>query len=472
MHMLRSLPPALTDRFAERIDEKTASTLLDVLGYEERMGGPAGPGSLAYARIFLPLKQGGLGLQSLRESSRPAYVGACALVGPRVASLIPGATPAQLAQVDPAVEGALASLLEAKALKGDPALWKVERLFVPQNPKAPYLGVRGVQHHAHSTIAEERRRAVAQKLGIDTQACETFLTNADPSATAWLAASVAIPVHRMRDGDFALAAIERMGGIDPARGRPAACKVCTQTVGGKTSAQHHVRGCPGTKRFHSSRHAHVKGVILSVARHLPGAPYTVADEPPVAPLYPRSASSDAPNTEHRGDILLRHRGNPTTRYLADLVISYPDSATKGMGEGKGVQCAEMERVKRNHYNRHYTIPERDLVPLAFQPNGYAGPAATAALRTWCRTGAALHAQIAAASFPLSLTSAEKRQKTDQLARSKYLDLLFSARARIGAAIVSESVPQLRVLLQSVSVGGRSRAGGQPRQSRRSGSPLP
>ncbi len=245
-----------------------------------------------------------------------------------------------------------------------------------------------------------------------------------------------------------MAALARLGAINPSVGGAKWCSTCGANVP-ENSYQHHAHSCPANGPTRTNRHTNVKAVIEKVVTELPGRLLDVLDEPTAGDFYVRREVADAPTgTRHRGDFLVRVRGDDGLRYFCDLVISYPNINTTGLGSGKGAQCRAKEQEKANHYNKNYIIPDSELVPFAFQPNGYMGPAATRALREWSWASASALARTVALTFPSDTPLIDKRKEIAQIAKKKYLDLLFSARARISAAVVSYTVPALRRLLRS------------------------
>lgn len=460
MHYLRVLPPVMTVAYAHDIDEKTFSTLISVLGYREEWGGLLDPQSRPYTCAFLPLAMGGLGLHSLALSARPAFVGSLALVGPRVASILQKQpdkwTVEDIAGAVPHLDSVLDALTSANLLVGGREAWQKERFFVPPDRGSPLRGARGVQHAVYTKMAEAQRDRILALLKNDNQERENFLTGADPSATACLTASVAIPMHRIRDADFTSFALTRIGAINPAHKRKLACAKCGEAVQAKSYA-HHAHSCQASKGYRTSRHARVNGTLQRVVESLPGKLFSVQHEPLVEDLYARRADVTMAehDTKHRGDLLVLHRGNSNVRYLCDLVITYPNSKTAGVGDGKGAQCANAEARKLSHYNKFYRIPEKELVPFAVQPNGFMGHSSTRVLRDWCWSAAMAHAQTNAGPCPKDKPQAQHDKDIRAAAKTKYFELLSTARARIGASIVSWTVPQISSLLRSARASGPS-----------------
>jgi hypothetical protein len=305
-------------------------------------------------------------------------------------------------------------------------------------------------------MAATRRTKVIELLGNDTQELENFRTAADPGTTAQFVASVAIPPHRVRDADFSDAILARIGAINPSHDGAKVCTLCAGAIAEKSFA-HHAHACTANKGLRTTRHTRVSGVIQHVVVSLPGRLFTVQHEPPVADHYPRRA--DAPpveaDTQHRGDFIVLHNNSPNVRFMCDLVITYPNKKTAGLGEGKGVQCARMEAVKLDHYNKSYVIPQKELVPFACQPNGFIGRAATVALRQWCWSAATAQAKAAAGPLPKDKPLAQHQADIRSSTRTKYMNYLSSARARIGATIVSATAPQHQRFLRSARAPGPS-----------------
>ena len=87
-HLLRSLPPALTEVFARRIDDATYDTVMYLLGHDRDALPTGALGVSSRARVFLPIAMGGLGFVSCVDSRFAAYTASVFNAAPHVNTFV------------------------------------------------------------------------------------------------------------------------------------------------------------------------------------------------------------------------------------------------------------------------------------------------------------------------------------------------------------------------------------------------
>ena len=88
-HMLRAMPPSLTETAARRVDDAVYITIMHILGHH-RDALPTGQlGTITRDRLWLPISMGGLGFTSCEFSRHAAYVASVCNAAPHLNAVTP-----------------------------------------------------------------------------------------------------------------------------------------------------------------------------------------------------------------------------------------------------------------------------------------------------------------------------------------------------------------------------------------------
>ena len=243
-HLLRTLPPALTKEFAEKLDKATEDTLenlcrLDALTPTQR------------EQLRLPLRRGGLGLRSQASLRGVAYLGSWAgnLEGVRERCPLGTASKERFSSGDRAWTLALA---EAQAELADAGIHLTDQgEVVGAPPQAAWAWeddaaeVPQVQKALTKALDKKRRKDLLPRLTPEDRAW--VRSCGGTGAGAWLNTAPSTEVERFTDGDFCAAVRTRLcQEVSPPGLR------CSNTYSSGNRAGEHCAESLDTKGVHAS----------------------------------------------------------------------------------------------------------------------------------------------------------------------------------------------------------------------------
>jgi hypothetical protein len=380
-HLLRTLPPVLTEQFAKDLDAATEATLenlcrLDALTANQK------------AQLRLPLRAGGLGLRAQASLREAAYLGSWLgnLEGVRERCPSGTASAEHFANGDRAWARALAEAQTALAAHGVYLTEQGEVLDTP--PQAPWTwhedadDVPRAQHALTKAVEKKRRTDLLLRLAPEDRAWVRSCGGV--GAGAWLTAAPTTEVTRFTDGDFCAAVRMRLcQEVHPSGLR------CSNTYSTGPRAGGHCAETLDTKGTHATtckvggrvgrRH---DSMVRLLGRLLKAAGYQVEldgdgtweprwDRPVLDRQGRRKHDAEGNPLWKRARLDLRLEGGPEepTTY-GDAVVSQvrADSWVRQGAAEDGAAARSAANQKRGRYPEEQ-VPGAKLVPFSVEAGG-------------------------------------------------------------------------------------------------------
>ena len=386
-HLLRTLPPPLTQGFADSLDAATEGTLenlcrLDALTPTQR------------EQLRLPLREGGLGLRAQASLREAAYLGSWLgnLEGVRARCPEGTASQERFLHEDRDWARALANAQAALAARGVHLNDQGE--VAPSPPQAAWtweddgVEVPQVQRALTKALDKKRRAELLPRLPPEDRAW--VRSCGGPGAGAWLNTAPATELERFHDADFCAAVRTRLcQEVSPPGLRcsntystgPRAGERCAEDLDTKGTHASTCKVGGGVTRKHDA-------LVRLLARLLRAAGYQVASDGPGTwePRWDRPVL-DAQGTQQRdadGNLLWEHarldlrlEGGPEepTTY-GDVVVSQAraDSWARLGASADGAVAAEAAARKARRYPPEQ-VPGARLVAFAVEAGGRWGKGA-------------------------------------------------------------------------------------------------
>mgnify|MGYP006165262259 FL=1 len=214
-YWLRCIPPKETVEAAVALDRKILIFVLSIQDLRDHIPPVEHPEAPIKERIFLPIRMGGIGFTSSKETRKPAYIGSILLSANLIATL----SPQLKIEANNGRWSAFGQFSQAfNDAKSNPNLVLEEDFRLADMWEVPIFKFQRIITQAENkrrkavlwtSIPQGRPRTglnMPNAFSIDHLAVrQQALANEDPSASAWLTASPAWPENRMSDVAFRIA---------------------------------------------------------------------------------------------------------------------------------------------------------------------------------------------------------------------------------------------------------------------------
>ena len=403
-HVCRAIPPRLTMPMAQRIDDLMWDRLVDLLGLDPDLCNDPADEGITRMRMFLPTREGGMGITSIVDTVHAAYTGSWALVGSHVIKMSRGTFPptpeswlspgviADLPQPIQDIAISIATLHgtgQDTANDGDsdeaPSPGALEGLPLDDLLDPDGDPIREWQTKASNNLARSKRIKVVEKLQArgngskelaDQAAFGSALTT---QSGAWLHASSARRGQRMSNGVFSLAAKTRVG-MHSNETLDTECNCNTKNQ--NYAALPHRFSCQHAGPARTWRHNSIRDQIAQVCKSIPGA---LVEKEPAVQRFWRFQESNKDHKARRADILVQ---TPQDSWQGQLLVDVTVRVPVLQGPDTGVQALATvlagEAAKVSFYNREFIVADHQFVPLALDPVGAMGPAGVNFVRNMAR----------------------------------------------------------------------------------------
>ena len=348
-HLLRSVPPDATRRFAREVDATAVDCARKVLKLSHITPGTDQHGDMQ-TRLFLP--KGGMGMQSCVAVADAAYIGHWGLVGPTVQKMLPHVSlvSPEVLQLSP-----LVALQGAAQRVSTAATASAIKLAVGDLPRLLTNSQRGIQGDIAKHLvglAEERYLQQMPTATAADKACKrAFISGSSTEAAAAIHASRRSRSNRLTDHEYCINAAARLGmPAFPEPPGPITCPDCHRVC--ETDLTLHGLACPGVEAQAKRTTAHT---AMDVA-----ARGVLRDDPDLVVTGSRDAypadHGFAPREprfwNHKADVCVSDRVSGD-RHLIDFTFTCAAKATGTNGAEPGGHADEMEREKLAQYDDQF-----------------------------------------------------------------------------------------------------------------------
>jgi hypothetical protein len=372
-HLIRTLPPAVTIAPLVELDKAICETYLRIIG------SPPPPGFFTTVfgaevkdQLHTPIRKGGMGVWSMSETAKRAYVGSLVLVLPIVAKrkLLGNCDPTTDQQLRDRILPDLPGLLQEL----DPLISKIESLNVLTDESIWTLGV----PKAQAMLTDQRFQ----------KADEEFIERMQsPEDQAWVRSICASEagafltatrkLNPMEDAEISTAIKLRLR-LATVRVPPGEARRCTRE---KNKSDHvacvdstgwHAFRCQGLQRQRTWRHTQGVKVVYRALRGLVPQGYEVIREPFMTADAGFTAKLGEPGTDSaRGDILVRKSGSNAAKVVFDLTYKDPVTSDRvphsSTQTGYTAQLGYQEKV--DSYLKRFNMARTQIVPISIELGG-------------------------------------------------------------------------------------------------------
>ncbi len=311
-------------------------------------------------RVFLPVRNGGMGIISLAGTAHPAFTGSWALVGDAVRHLLGDTITVHSdwyepipAQPVPRMLSELAhsvrQLQQTNSLANvSPETWILTSQSQVQMAISHNLSV-AKSDHILSGLQSPVMRA-------------SFLGCRSPESGAWVDASPCHRWARITDAVFRGAAKTRLSIHSPAIDYTCEC-----TTKGSSAAFPHSFYCHRYARKRLWRHNLIRDTLLEGLRRIPNT--LTVSEPHVSDHW-HQHDANAPLGACRGDVWINSDGgNFPFCAMLDVTVRTPATTMAGLGTKPRLTAEVGYRDKHAHYVTQWVVPRGQLHPIALEPTG-------------------------------------------------------------------------------------------------------
>ena len=493
-HMLRALPPDLTEAAARRVDDGVYITAMHILGLH-RDALPTGQlGAITRSRMFLPITMGGLGFTSCEFSRHAAYVASACNAAPHLntfGSLMELAGGGNTwAPVFPGMPAALDLLCSAQYGGNDPSSLgnKIRSgctAATAQKAHPLVLQLQGnlMKHRSKATLARMVNPDGDTPPGMRVR----LLSTLDRGAGAFLLSTGGHPLLQMHNIAFRDACLMRLClsvvgmAPPPAAGGLAASynaqiRICSACQRPMTSDGCHAMarvGCPHAMtaaQWHAPVSNAWRGVIAAQGNPSAKLVGTGLEGGHLGNLWelrnplPAGVPVDAdgmPTTGQRGDMRVQLGGEGGQVVVCDVTVTaavpiaaQPRRAADGALEPPaipprlllrtGAAAADGQREKFKLYGDRWIVPQGALAPLSYEVHGAASSSTHAFAERVAQNmfpgegdglGSDLGGRRAAFISMLRQRTSVALQTANARAIARWRRLAWNTSALVGAAVV-------------------------------------
>lgn len=373
-HFAQVLPVNVIKEAITEVQERVVSTLRDIAHV-----GPATSATqqLLQRRIFLPMRDGGMGFHDIVGTADLALTATAARVVPTMRTLYPemvipaaaheGVSLAFLPHHDAAL-----SRMEASGGLPPAVLTSLSRMA---------LATAAPRNHMLSSMTKHWSKVKVDKIIADAKLLnDPTLTATQLSSTSWRAAvaPLYVPSNRIPNDAYEATIQVYLGGTTNTHQQPA-CTLCNRPM--QSEEQHAPTCAKGGKRFAYSGHNRVVHAIKAVVVKYGG---TVILEPRLLDYHVELGGLHLGVDEEEGLINyrsdMRITGNNGCRTFVDIGLTAPDAVSNVVSAAKraGAAAEKYEKVKDEKMKKYFKDISKNY-PLIVERYGRIGEKGMAAI---------------------------------------------------------------------------------------------